>query len=209
MQRSAFLFPGQGSQAVGMGQAMAEMFPIVAKTFKEADEALGEPLSKLIFEGPAETLKETSNAQPAILTVSVAISRVLKEKGLEAAVVAGHSLGEYSAYVEAGSLRFEDAVRIVRLRGKFMQEAVPLGTGTMSAILGAEDQLVETVCKEVTAGGDLVEPANYNCPGQLVISGTNEGVRKAAEALKERGAKRCIPLAVSAPFHSSFAETCG
>ena len=202
--RSAFLFPGQGSQSVGMADSIFNTYAIAQETLNEADQALDEKLSGLIQNGPAETLKETANAQPAILTVSVAIGRVLQEKGLQAVVMAGHSLGEYSALVLSGALGFPDAVRLVRLRGRFMQEAVPLGEGTMSAILGAEDALVEEVCSEITRSGDLVEPANYNCPGQLVISGTVLGVAKAVEELKKRGAKRCIPLEVSAPFHSSL-----
>ena len=199
----AFLFPGQGSQAVGMGSYLKNN-PIAAEVFSVADEVLGYPLTKMMFEGPEETLKETQNAQPAILSVSVAIGRILREKGISPIVMAGHSLGEYSALVCAQSLEFKDAVKLVHLRGKFMQESVPLGVGTMSAILGAEDQVVEDVCREVSQEGNLVEPANYNCPGQLVISGTVEGVATASERLKEAGAKRCIPLQVSAPFHCSM-----
>ncbi len=187
-----------------MGKWLADAEPTARKTFEEADAALGEALSKLIWEGPAEKLKETANAQPAILTVSVAVGRVLLERGIRPTVMAGHSLGEYSALVLSNALRFTDAVRLVRARGQFMQEAVPLGTGTMSAILGASDDLVEIVCREITEQGKLVEPANYNCPGQLVISGTVEGVALANEELKKQGAKRCIPLEVSAPFHCSL-----
>jgi [acyl-carrier-protein] S-malonyltransferase len=187
-----------------MGESIFSAYPTAKETLNAADQALNMPLSDLIQKGPAETLKATENAQPAILTVSVAIGRVLMEKGIRPVVMAGHSLGEYTALVLADALSFEDAVRLVRSRGRLMQEAVPLGVGTMSAILGAEDSLVEDVCREVSARGELVEPANYNCPGQLVISGTTEGVTAAVELLKERGVKRCIPLEVSAPFHCSL-----
>ncbi len=204
MTKRAFLFPGQGSQAVGMGRYALDLSPIMQQTLNEADQALGDPLSKLIAEGPEETLKETANAQPAILAVSVGIGRILLEKGVRPDVMAGHSLGEYSALVLANAISFQDAVRIVRLRGRFMQDAVPLGTGTMSAILGAEDSLVEEVCREVSSKGTVVEPANYNCPGQLVISGSNDGVARAVTLLQEKGVKKCIPLKVSAPFHCSL-----
>jgi [acyl-carrier-protein] S-malonyltransferase len=187
-----------------MGRFAFDIGPIMRRTMDEADEALGSPISKLILEGPEETLKETANAQPAILTVSVGIGRILLERGIRPDVTAGHSLGEYSALVLADAISFADAVRIVRLRGRFMQEAVPLGTGTMSAVLGAEDSLVEEVCREVSAKGAVVEPANYNCPGQLVISGSNDGVAQAVAILGERGVKKCIPLKVSAPFHCSL-----
>ncbi len=202
--KRVFLFPGQGSQVVGMGKQVFDHFDLAQKTLKEADEALGESLSRMILEGPEDVLKETANAQPAILTVSVAVGRVLFEHGIKPEVMAGHSLGEYSALVMASALRFEDAVRLVRARGKFMQEAVPLGVGTMSAILGSDPEVIEEVCREVTAQGKLVEPANYNCPGQLVISGTIEGVALASEELKEKGVKRIVPLNVSAPFHCSM-----
>lgn len=204
-----FLFPGQGSQVVGMGGFLLENFPVAKQVFDKADQALGEPLSKLMAHGPEESLKQTANAQPAILTVSVAVGRVLEEKGIRPLVMAGHSLGEYSALVLSEALAFEDAVRLVRLRGQFMQEVVPLGQGTMSAVLGVEDHTVEEVCQSVTEQGDLVEPANYNCPGQLVISGTTQGVLKAVEELKKKGAKRCVPLQVSAPFHCSLLKPAG
>lgn len=204
--KNVFLFPGQGSQVVGMGKHAFDQFDLAKQTLLEADEALGEEFSKLILEGPEDRLKETANAQPAILTVSVAIGRVLFENGVKPEVMAGHSLGEYSALVMAKALRFQDAVRLVRARGKFMQEAVPLGAGTMSAILGGDDKVIEEVCQEVSSQGKLVEPANYNCPGQLVISGSVEGVNAASEVLKEKGVKRIVPLSVSAPFHCSMLQ---
>jgi [acyl-carrier-protein] S-malonyltransferase len=204
MSGRLFLFPGQGSQAVGMGKYLFDVDPAARETFEEADAALGEPLSKLILEGPEETLKETANAQPAILTVSVAAARVLRNRGIKPVAMAGHSLGEYSALVLSGALRFPDAVRLVRMRGRFMQEAVPLGAGTMSAVLGADEPLVEEVCREISARGMVVEPANYNCPGQLVISGTVDGVAAAVARLAEKGVKKCVPLKVSAPFHCSL-----
>ncbi len=205
----AFLFPGQGSQFVGMGQFLAD-HPTAKKTFLEANEALGFDLTKLMWEGPEDELKQTQNAQPAILTVEVAIGRILLEKGFKPTVMAGHSLGEYSCLVLGGAMEFKDAVRAVNKRGIYMQQAVPLGKGTMAAVLGLEDDsIVEQVCKEISAQGFLVEPANYNCPGQLVISGTIEGVEKASVLLKERGAKRCLPLQVSAPFHCSMLKPAG
>ncbi|HLG20581.1 MAG TPA: ACP S-malonyltransferase [Bdellovibrionota bacterium] len=202
--KTAFLFPGQGSQAVGMGESIFSSFPTAKRTREEADEALGFSLSDVIRNGPAEKLKATENAQPAILAVSVAIGRVLIERGIQPTVLAGHSLGEYSALVSAGALGFADAVRLVRLRGRFMQEAVPLGQGAMSAILGTEEGLIEEVCRQISAKGMQVDPANYNCPGQVVISGTKEGVAAAVDLLKQRGAKRCVALEVSAPFHCSL-----
>ncbi|MFH1262340.1 MAG: ACP S-malonyltransferase [Pseudomonadota bacterium] len=209
MNKTAFLFPGQGSQQVGMGLDLLDRYPTAKSTFAEADSALGESLTDLIRNGPEERLKETANAQPAILTVSVAVGRILAEAGKWPDVMAGHSLGEYSALVLSGAMAFADAVRIVRLRGKYMQEAVPLGKGTMAAVLGMEDALVEEVCHEVNCKGFLVEPANYNCPGQLVISGTVEGVNAASELLKAKGCRKCIPLQVSAPFHSSLLKPAG
>jgi [acyl-carrier-protein] S-malonyltransferase len=204
-----FLLPGQGSQSVGMGRWLADSSATARKTFEEADAALGESLTELIWNGPEDRLKETANAQPAILTVSVAVGRVLMERGLRPIVMAGHSLGEYTALVLADALDFSTAVRLVRKRGEFMQQAVPLGKGTMSAVLGMEDAVVEEVCREASAKGALVEPANYNCPGQLVISGTVEGVAAATELLKTRGCKRVIPLPVSAPFHCSLLKPAG
>lgn len=205
----AFLFPGQGSQFVGMGKFLAD-HPTAKKIFQEANEALGFDLTRLMWEGPEDELKQTQNAQPAILTVEVAIGRILLEKGFKPIIMAGHSLGEYSCLVLSGAMNFKDAVRAVNKRGVYMQQAVPLGKGTMAAVLGLEDDsIVEQVCIEVSSQGFLVEPANYNCPGQLVISGTVEGVEKASVLLKEKGAKRCLPLQVSAPFHCSMLKPAG
>jgi [acyl-carrier-protein] S-malonyltransferase len=197
---TAFLFPGQGSQAVGMGKDLAERFPVARKTFEEADEALGKKLSQLCFEGPEDQLRLTENTQPAILTVSVAAWRVLDEKGIKPAFVAGHSLGEYSAHVTAQTISFSDAVRTVRDRGKYMQEAVPVGTGAMAAILGMSLDAVAAVCGDA-AQREVCEPANVNSPEQIVISGHAAAVERAVKLAQERGAKRAIILPVSAPFH--------
>ncbi len=199
----ACLFPGQGSQAVGMGKDMADQFPICADTFAEADQALGESLSSLIFSGPAERLTLTENTQPAILTMSVAVWRLLNERGLTPSFVAGHSLGEYSAHVAAGTLAFADAVRLVRNRGRYMQEAVPVGQGAMAAILGLDEAGVNQACQEA-AQGEVVSPANLNSPGQIVIAGSAAAVARASERAKALGAKRAIPLQVSAPFHCAL-----
>ena len=205
MHNLAFLFPGQGSQYAGMGKALAEVFPVARAVFEEADRALRFALSRLCFEGPEDELKLTANTQPAILTVSVAAYRVLEEKGVRPAFVAGHSLGEYSALVAAGSLALADAVRAVRKRGTYMQDAVPAGEGAMAAILGlAADKLAE-VCRQA-AQGQVVSPANLNSPGQIVISGHTAAVERAMEAAKAAGAKRAIRLPVSAPFHCSLLE---
>jgi [acyl-carrier-protein] S-malonyltransferase len=201
----AFLFPGQGSQAVGMGQALANEFPESQAVFAEADEALGEPLSNLIFNGPADRLTLTENTQPAILTMSIAAYRVLEARGCQPSVVAGHSLGEYSAHVAAGTFRFADAVRIVRNRGRYMQEAVPVGTGAMAAILGLEPALVDQACREASEG-EVVSPANLNASGQIVIAGAAAAVSRAMERAKALGAKRAIPLQVSAPFHCALMD---
>ncbi len=200
----AFVFPGQGSQYVGMGRGLAERHPVARRTFEEADEALGESLSTLIFEGPLERLTLTENNQPAILTVSIAYWRVLREakgESLDVGVVAGHSLGEYSALVAAGSLDFPEAVRLVRARGRFMSEAVPAGEGTMAAILGLDAERLEGLCREACAGEEVVEPAGYNCPGQIVVAGHVPAVERLMRRAEEAGGK-AIALTVSGPFHS-------
>jgi [acyl-carrier-protein] S-malonyltransferase len=199
----AFLFPGQGSQAVGMGNDLAEKYQVARQTFEEADEALGYKLSQLCFEGPEEQLRLTEITQPAILTASVAAWRVLDEKGLKPSFVAGHSLGEYSAHVAAGTLSFADAVRTVRNRGKYMQEAVPVGVGAMAAILGMDLEKVTAVCNDA-AQGEVCQPANINSLEQIVISGATAAVERATKLADERGAKRAKILSVSAPFHCSL-----
>jgi [acyl-carrier-protein] S-malonyltransferase len=198
----AFVFPGQGSQKAGMGKAWSEAFAPARETFAEADAALGESLSGLCFEGPEEALQLTANTQPAILAVSVAIARTLASLGLRADVVAGHSLGEYSALVDAGSLAFEDAVRIVRRRGQLMQAAVPVGVGAMAAVLGLDAAAVREVAAAASQGDELCAVANYNSPEQTVIAGHKAAVERGMALAKERGAKRALPLPVSAPFHS-------
>jgi [acyl-carrier-protein] S-malonyltransferase len=200
----AFLFPGQGSQKVGMGKALSDAFPSAKAVFDEADEALGHPLSRLCFEGPDDQLTLTANAQPAILTTSIAALRVLQsETDLRPGVVAGHSLGEYSALVAAGSLRLADAVRMVHLRGQLMQEAVAPGVGAMAAILGLGRDEVEAACLEA-AEGEVVSAANFNGGGQVVITGHKGAVERACAAAKRRGARRAVPLSVSAPFHCAL-----
>jgi len=191
-----------------MGKALADRFPIAAATFEEADRALGEPLSRIIFDGPAETLTLTEHTQPAILTASIAAWRVMAERGVAPAFVAGHSLGEYSAHVAAGTLDFAEAVRLVRNRGRYMQEAVPVGTGAMAAILGLDEAAVLKACAEA-AQGEVVSPANLNGGGQIVIAGSTAAVARAGECAKALGAKRVIPLKVSAPFHCALMKPAG
>ena len=201
----AFIFPGQGSQAAGMGRELAEKYAAAREVFEEADDALGFALSRLCFEGPAEDLQLTENTQPAILATSVAALRAAEGEGLpRPAFVAGHSLGEYSALVAAGALSLADAVRTVRKRGRYMQEAVPVGVGAMAAVLGADLETIESVCAEVRRGSEVCGAANINSPGQIVIAGSAAAVERAMPLLKERGAKRAIPLKVSAPFHCAL-----
>jgi len=199
----AFLFPGQGSQKVGMGKALADAYPVCRETFEEADAALGEPLSRIIFEGPEDQLTLTENTQPAILAVSIAAYRLIASRGLRPDFVAGHSLGEYSANVAAGTFSFADALRVVRRRGRYMQEAVPVGEGAMAAILGLDADAVAQACADGSEG-EVVSPANLNGAGQVVIAGTRDAVKRAGERAKALGAKRVIPLIVSAPFHCAL-----
>ncbi len=199
----ALLFPGQGSQSVGMGKDLAEKYPVAKQAFEEADEALGHKLSKVCFEGPEDQLRLTEITQPAILTVSIAALRVLETRIPKPSYVAGHSLGEYSAHIASGTFSFAEAVRIVRNRGKYMQEAVPVGVGAMAAILGMDTAKVTAVCHDA-AQGDVCEPANINSPEQIVISGNTAAVERAAKLADERGAKRAKLLPVSAPFHCSL-----
>ncbi|MDE3164714.1 MAG: ACP S-malonyltransferase, partial [Acidobacteriota bacterium] len=199
----AFLFPGQGSQFAGMGQALAETVPAARRVFEEADDALGFPLSRLCFEGPEEELKLTANTQPALVTVSIAAYRVLREQGFAPDFVAGHSLGEYSALVAAGSLGLADAVRLVRQRGRYMQEAVPAGVGAMAAILKLPEGKLDAVLDQA-AQGDVVSAANLNSPDQIVIAGHAAAVGRAIELAKAAGARRAVLLPVSAPFHCAL-----
>ena len=205
----AFIFPGQGSQYAGMGKDLAANFPVARQVFEEANDALGFDLASLCYNGPEDELKLTANTQPAILTTSVAALRALEAAtGLVPDFAAGHSLGEYSALVCSGGLSFFDAVRTVRQRGTFMQEAVPVGTGSMAAVLGLDPEVLEEVCRQA-AQGQVVEPANFNSEGQVVIAGHAEAVARAVDLAKEKGAKRALPLPVSAPFHCSLMVPAG
>ncbi len=207
MGKIAFVFPGQGAQAVGMGKDAYESNAAARAIFDRADEILGFSLSKLAFEGPDELLRQTANTQPALLATSIALLETYKDQKIKPDYVAGHSLGEYSALVAAGVLAFEDAIRLVRARGQFMEQAVPSGQGSMAAVLGAEREALQALCADISASAGLVELANVNCPGQIVVSGSAEGVAAVAERGKEAGAKRVIPLEVSGPFHSSLMQT--
>jgi len=208
MEKVAFIFPGQGSQYIGMGKDFFENFREAREVFQEADDVLHLSISSLCFQGPEEALKLTENTQPAVLTTSIAVLRVLQaEKGVVPNLVAGHSLGEYSALVVSGALAFADSVQIVRLRGRFMQEAVPVGEGAMAAILGMERGQVEKLCEEA-AQGDVLTPANFNCPGQIVIAGHTKAIERAMERVKQNG-KKAVALPVSAPFHSPLMKPAG
>ncbi|WP_337610614.1 ACP S-malonyltransferase [Mitsuokella jalaludinii] len=204
MNKLAFVFPGQGAQAVGMGKDLFDQHDVAKRLFAEADEALGYSIKDMCFEGPADDLKLTANTQPAILTVSVIVNEILKEHGVQPDVAGGHSLGEYSALVAAGVLSFKDAVALVHKRGQYMQEAVPVGEGGMAAIIGLDDETIAAACEKATKEAGEVQPVNFNCPGQTVIAGTTKGVEKAVEELKAAGAKKAVILPVSAPFHSTL-----
>ncbi len=208
MKKTAFIFPGQGAQYVGMGKELVEQCPEAAETFSQASDALGYDMRALCFEGPAEELEKTENTQPAILTVSVAALRVLQAHGYQPDLTAGLSLGEYAALVAADSLTFTEAAPLVRARGRFMQEAVPLGEGKMAAIIGLSREQVLDICRDSREAG-LVEPANFNAPGQIVIAGATKGIEYAVELAQKAGAKRALILSVSAPFHCSMLAPAG
>jgi len=209
MSSDAFIFPGQGSQFPGMGKDLADNFACAREVFQEADDAIGFNLSRLCFEGPEDQLKLTANTQPAILATSVAALRVVQaETGLQPVLVAGHSLGEYSALVAASAISFADAVRTVRARGTFMQEAVPVGIGAMAAILGVEPEILAAICEEA-AQGEVVSPANFNSPGQIVIAGHADAVNRAIEIAKAKGYRKAMLLPVSAPFHCRLMTPAG
>ena len=203
MSKLAFVFPGQGAQKVGMGKDFFDNYDVAKKMFKEADEALGYSIMKMCFEGPEEDLKLTANTQPAILTISCIANEILKENGVQPEITGGHSLGEYSALVAAGVLKFQDAVALVHKRGAYMQEAVPVGEGGMAAIIGVDREKIVEICQSVSAESS-VQAVNFNCPGQIVIAGATRGVELAVEELKAAGAKKAVILPVSAPFHSTL-----
>ncbi len=204
MSKTAFIFPGQGAQSIGMGKDFYDNYDIAKKLFDEADEALGYSIKKMCFEGSEEDLKLTANTQPAILIVSVIASEILKSNGITADIAGGHSLGEYSALVAANVIDFKDAVLLVHKRGQFMQEAVPVGEGSMAAIIGLDDEKIISICEKISKDVGEVQAVNFNCPGQTVIAGTFKGVEAAAEEMKNAGALKAVILPVSAPFHSTL-----